>query len=244
MFQELRSWIVSIGNPHLKALLEALFSDPEIAIAYRTAPAAKSVHHAWLGGLIEHVLSLCHLAKFTAAHYKDIDLDLLLSGVILHDIGKTRELNFARGFSYSTEGQLLGHIAIGMRMVDEKLRLLPDFPAPLRDLLMHMLLSHHGELEFGSPKVPMFAEAMLLHQLDNLDSKMECIRGLVEKDRLVEGVWTGYSSALDRSVLKKRRFLEPEQPKSAAPPKAPEPQRQLEPASAFAAKLQNALVRE
>jgi len=244
MFQELSGWIAAIGNPHLRALLETIFADPEIALAYRTAPAAKAVHHAWLGGLIEHVLSLCHLAKFTAAHYKDIDLDLLLSGVILHDIGKIRELNYARGFSYSTAGQLLGHILIGIRMIEENIRRLPDFPAPLRDLLIHMILSHHGELEFGSPKVPMFAEAMLLHQLDNLDSKMECIRGLVEKDRLVEGVWTGYSSALDRTVLKKRRFLEPDATPAAAPPKAAEPKPAAEPASSFAAKLQNALGRE
>jgi 3'-5' exoribonuclease len=246
MFGELQGWIASIANPHLHALLDAIFADPEIALAYRTAPAAKSVHHAWLGGLIEHVLSLCHLAKFTAAHYKDIDLDLLLTGAILHDIGKIRELNYARGFSYSTEGQLLGHIVIGLRIVDEKLRLVPDFPAPLRDLLIHMVLSHHGELEYGSPKVPMFAEAMLLHHLDNLDSKMECMRGLVERDRLVEGVWTGYSSALDRSILKKRRFLDPEaaKPPSAptpAPSRAAEPKRPAEPASPFAAKLQNAL---
>ena len=206
MFQELLSWIASVSNPHLKGLLDAVFADQAIAIAYRTAPAAKSVHHAWLGGLIEHVLSLCHLAKFTAAHYRDIDFDLLLAGVLLHDIGKIRELTYARGFGYSTEGQLLGHITIGVQMVDEKLRTLPDFPAPLRDLLMHLILSHHGELNFGSPKVPMFAEAMLLHQLDNLDSKMECVRGGIEKDRQVEGEWTGYISALDRTILKKGAF--------------------------------------
>jgi 3'-5' exoribonuclease len=248
MFAELRTWIESIANPHLRALLETIFADEEIALAYRTAPAAKSVHHAWLGGLIEHVLSLCHLAKFTAAHYKDIDVDLLLTGVILHDIGKIRELNYARGFSYSTEGQLLGHIVIGMQMIHEKLRQVPDFPAPLRDLLIHMILSHHGEMEFGSPKVPMFAEAMLLHHLDNLDSKMECVRGLIERDRLVEGMWTGYSSALDRTLLKKRRYLEPGSPKPAEPAQAKPPQSKpaAEPPSSspFAAKLQNALTRD
>jgi len=248
MFAELRAWIESIANPHLRALLETIFADQEIALAYRTAPAAKSVHHAWLGGLIEHVLSLCHLAKFTAAHYKDIDVDLLLAGVILHDIGKIRELSYARGFSYSTEGQLLGHIVIGMQMIHEKLRQVPDFPAPLRDLLIHMILSHHGEMEFGSPKVPMFAEAMLLHHLDNLDSKMECVRGLIERDRLVEGVWTGYSSALDRTLLKKRRYLEPGSPKPVEPAQTKPPQAKpaTEPPSSspFAAKLQTALTRD
>ena len=241
MFAELQTWIASITNPHLRALLDLIFADEEIALAYRTAPAAKSVHHAWLGGLIEHVLSLCHLAKFTAAHYSDIDLDLLLAGVILHDIGKIRELSYARGFSYTTQGQLLGHIVIGMQIVQDKLRRLPDFPAPLRDLLIHMILSHHGEMEFGSPKVPMFAEALLLHHLDNLDSKMECVRGLVERDRLVEGVWTGYSSALDRTLLKKRRYLDPESAKPPEPPKPPPKPVVQPPSSPFAAKLQDAL---
>jgi 3'-5' exoribonuclease len=223
MFQEALGWIASVNNPHIKALLEKIFADETIALAFRTAPAAKSVHHAWLGGLIEHVLSLCHLAKFTAAHYPGIDFDLLLAGVLLHDIGKIRELTYARGFGYSTEGQLLGHITIGVQMVDEKMRSLPDFPGTLRDLLLHMILSHHGEMEFGSPKVPMFAEAMLLHQLDNLDSKMELMRGLVEKDRLVAGEWTGYSAPLERSVLKKQKFLDAAAPVSSppAPPISP-----------------------
>jgi 3'-5' exoribonuclease len=249
MFSELRAWIAGVTNPHLKGLLEAIFADERIALAYRTAPAAKSVHHAWIGGLIEHVLSLCELARMTAAHYPFVDFDLLLAGVILHDIGKIDELSYARGFSYTTQGQLLGHILIGMRMVEERLRGLPDFPAPLRDLLLHMMASHHGELEFGSPKVPMFAEAILLHQLDNLDSKMECARGLVERDQLVEGVWTGYSPALDRTLLKKNKFLDPApaqsvEPKAAAAEprkRAPEPGKAPEPASPFAAKLVNAL---
>jgi 3'-5' exoribonuclease len=246
MFLELRGWIASIVNPHLRALLESIFADEAVALAFRTAPAAKSVHHAWLGGLIEHVLSLCHLAKFAAAHYTDVDADLLLSGVILHDIGKIRELTYHRGFGYSTEGQLLGHIMIGARMVEDKLRGLPDFPAPLSNLLLHMILSHHGELEFGSPKVPLFAEAVLLHHLDNLDSKMEIVRGLVERDRLIEGVWTGYSAPLDRSVLKKRKFLEPTSPTPAPAPTPPNAGPAGKPAfrpaaSPFASKLQNAL---
>jgi hypothetical protein len=147
-----------------------------------------------------------------------IDFDLLLAGVLLHDIGKIRELSYARAFGYSTEGQLLGHIHIGVGIVQEKLRLLPDFPPKLRDLLLHLILSHHGELEFGSPKVPLFAEALLLHHLDNLDSKMECVRGGIEKDRQVEGEWTGYISALDRTILKKEKYLAPEAPKASSAP--------------------------
>jgi 3'-5' exoribonuclease len=245
MFAELQGWIAGVGNPHLKALLDSIFADPAVALAYRTAPAAKTVHHGWIGGLIEHVLSLCQLAKFTASHYANIDFDLLMAGVILHDIGKIYELSYARGFGYTTEGQLIGHIMIGMRMVDEKIRQIPDFPLPLRDLLQHLILSHHGQMDFGSPKVPLFPEAMLLHLIDNMDSKMECMRGLIERDRQVEGVWTGYSQALERAVLKKAKFLEPEVKKETEPPKvvAPKP---APPASAslFADKLQGALGRK
>ncbi len=249
MFAELQSWIASMTHPQLKALLDHIFADPEIALAYRTAPAAKSVHHAWLGGLIEHVLSLCHLAKFTAAHYRGIDFDLLLAGVILHDIGKIRELTYARGFGYSTPGQLLGHITIGVQMVDEKIREIPGFPARLRDLLLHMILSHHGEMDFGSPKVPQFAEAMLLHQLDNLDSKMEIIRGATERDHMVDGDWTAYIAPIERSLLKKSKYLDalseasPEMKEAAPEPARPAPKAAAPPPSdsPFASKLQQAL---
>ena len=151
-----------------------MLDDEDIARRYRIAPAAKQIHHAYLGGLIEHVLSRVRAwRKSAAAHYPNIDYDLLLTGVILHDIGKIYELNYERGFSYSNEGQLIGHISIAMRMVGDKLRGLPDFPPLLRSLVEHMILSHHGKLEFGSPKVPQFPEALLLHYLDDLDSKME-----------------------------------------------------------------------
>jgi 3'-5' exoribonuclease len=207
MWKELREIVGGIGNPHLKSLLEAFLTDEDVARRYRIAPAAKQIHHAFLGGLIEHVLSLCGLARMTAPHYRQVDLDLLLTGVILHDIGKIYELNYERGFSYSNDGQLLGHIHIGVRMLAEKVRGLPEFPAPLRSLVEHMILSHHGALEFGSPKLPQFPEALLLHYLDDLDSKMECMRALIENDRQVEGCFTTYNAALERSALKKERYL-------------------------------------
>ncbi len=265
MFGELKATVAGIESGPLRALLEGFVSDPEIARMYKIAPAAKNVHHAFLGGLLEHVLSMCSVAKLLGAHYRDVDMDLLLTGVILHDIGKIHELTYDRSFGYSTEGQLLGHIAIGMRMIDDKIRAIPDFPARLRTLLQHMILSHHGALEFGSPKVPLFPEALLLHHIDNMDSKMECMRSFIERDRLVDGCWTTYVSSLDRSVLKKRKFLEetvpapepqvvsvsasrpvtvPSQPSISPtpPPQTPPPTPSYSrPASAFAEKLKGAL---
>lgn len=265
MFSELQATIARIENRPLRGLLESFLADPEIARMYKIAPAAKNVHHAFLGGLLEHVLSMCSVAKLLGVHYRDVDMDLLLTGVILHDIGKIHELTYDRSFGYSTEGQLLGHIAIGMRMIDDKIRAIPEFPERLRTLLQHMILSHHGALEFGSPKVPLFPEALLLHHIDNMDSKMECMRSFIERDRLVDGCWTTYVSSLDRSVLKKRKFLEesvpapepqvvavtPPQPATlpSQPSIPPTPQPQAphpapsysRPASAFAEKLKGAL---
>jgi 3'-5' exoribonuclease len=208
MWAELRALVASFTNAHLKGLLEAMLDDPEIAARYRRAPAAKQIHHNFLGGLLEHVLSVAGLAQAAAAHYANIDRDLLLTGVVLHDIGKIYELNYERGFSYSNDGQLLGHIHIGARMVGEKLRAMPEFPGTLRSLVEHMILSHHGQLEYGSPKLPVFPEALLLHYLDDLDSKMECMRALIENDRQVDGCFTSFHSALSRSALKKDRYLD------------------------------------
>jgi 3'-5' exoribonuclease len=244
MWDELRATVAGLSNPHLKALLEAMLDDEDIAWRYRRAPAAKQIHHAFLGGLIEHVLSVCALARATAPHYPNIDCDLLLAGIVLHDIGKIYELNYERGFSYSNDGQLIGHISIALRMVADKLRGLPDFPPQLRSLVEHMILSHHGQLAFGSPKLPMFPEALMLHYLDDLDSKMECMRFLSENDRQVEGCFTTYSSALERSVLKKDRYLAgpaPEAPAPVAdtPPPVPQPSD-----SPFAGKLKQALTKQ
>jgi 3'-5' exoribonuclease len=164
--------------------------------------------------------------------------------VLLHDIGKIRELHYARSFGYTTEGQLLGHIQIGTQMVLEKMRLMPDFPPRLRELVVHMILSHHGELAFGSPKIPLFPEALLLHLLDNMDSKMECMRALIDRDPQITGEWTGFNSALDRSALKKSRYLEaPSEPVANAAIETPaaKPSPPPEPASAFADKLRGAL---
>jgi 3'-5' exoribonuclease len=226
MWVELRAFAAAIANPHLHKLVAALLDDPDIARRYRVAPAAKHIHHAYLGGLIEHVLSVCHLSRLAAGHYPSIDADLLVAGAILHDIGKIYELSYERGFSYSDEGQLLGHMLIAVRMIGEKLRDISDFPPRLRSLVEHMILSHHGQLEFGSVKTPVFPEAMLLHYLDDLDSKMECMRRLIETDRQLAGNFTTYSFSLERVLLKKDRYLagpsaEPASAPASSPPIPP-----------------------
>ncbi len=210
MFRELREIVSGLSNEHIRGLLNAFLDDPAIAEPYKVAPAAKTIHHAFRSGLLEHVLSLCGLARLVAGHYGTIDLNLLIAGAVLHDIGKIHELSYERGFSYSAEGQLLGHIAIAIRMLAGKLQAYPQFPAELRNLLEHMILSHHGHLEFGSPKVPIFPEALLLHYLDDLDSKMECMRALIAKEPLAEGLFTAYSHSLDRVALRKGRYLDPQ----------------------------------
>ena len=181
LWTALEAVVASITNPHLKRLLEALLDDPAIAAAYRAAPAARQLHHAWLGGLLEHVVSLLGLADRVAAHYPMLDRDLLVTGVILHDIGKIRELAWDTGFTYTTEGILLGHIQMGVDLVEKTIAGLPNFPDRLRTLVLHMILSHHGKLEFGSPKLPMIPEALVLNFVDDLDAKMQAIMSEFEK---------------------------------------------------------------
>jgi 3'-5' exoribonuclease len=238
MWAELRRHVAGVTNLDIRRFLDAFLDDPEIAVRYKSAPAAKSIHHAFRSGLLEHVVSLCGLAKLAAAHYKSVDPDLLIAGAVLHDIGKIHELSFDRGFSYTAEGQLLGHIPIAIRMISEKLRAFPDFPPELRNLIEHMVLSHHGRLEFGSPKVPVFPEALLFHHLDDMDSKMECMRALIAKDPQSDGLFTGYSPSLERVALRKGRYLEG--PKPATAPESPAvPQPKPAPASHPPASVQN-----
>lgn len=215
MLAELKQIIAGLQNPYLRGLLEAVFNDAQLAATYKLAPAAKTIHHACRGGLIEHVLSLCALAKLVAPHYPEVDLALLLTGIILHDIGKVDELSYARSFNYSADGQLLGHIILGLRLLAPKFDQVPNFPAKLRTLIEHMIVSHHGELEFGSPKMPVFAEALLLHHLDNLDSKMNAMQNALKRDHTAHNEFTGYIPSLERVLLKKERYLSPDHAPSA-----------------------------
>jgi 3'-5' exoribonuclease len=176
MWEELRGYVSRFSNSDLQRLVFAFLDDPEIAMAYRTAPAAKMLHHAWIGGLLEHVVTLVRVCLASAPFYPEVDPDLLVTGAILHDIGKIHELHWKPSFGYTLEGQLVGHISIAQGMLQEKVRQLQPFPEKLRILVEHMILSHHGKYEFGSPKLPMTPEALLLNTLDDLEAKMQTLR--------------------------------------------------------------------
>jgi 3'-5' exoribonuclease len=208
LWQTLTNYVAGFQNPHLKALVSAFMADPDIAEAYRTAPAAKSLHHAYIGGLLDHVVSLFHCCDLVRRNYPQVDRDLLLTGAFLHDIGKIYELTYHRSFSYTTRGQLLGHMIIELEMLQAKLTQLPNFPDELKTLVEHLIISHHGQYEFGSPKLPMFPEAIMLHYLDDLDSKMEAMRAHFERGADSNGAWTGYNSSLGRPLLNSTKFLE------------------------------------
>ena len=181
LWRHLMGFVESFANPDLKRLLAVLLADPALAEAYREAPAAKQLHHAWLGGLLEHVVSLLTLTDRVAPHYPLLERDLLITGVILHDLGKIRELSWEIGFEYTVEGVLLGHIQIGAALAERAMDSLPNFPPKLKLLVLHLILSHHGKLEFGSPKLPMIPEALVLNFLDDLDAKMQAVQGEFEK---------------------------------------------------------------
>src|SRR5712671_4338453 len=207
LWQTLADFVASFQNPHLRSLVQAFMSDPEIAAAYRNAPAAKTLHHAYIGGLLDHVVSLFRSCDLVCRNYPQVNRDLLLTGAFLHDIGKIHELTYMRSFSYTTRGQLLGHMIIELEMLQAKLAQLPDFPPELKTLLEHLIISHHGQYEFGSPKLPMFPEALLLHYMDDLDSKMEAMRAQFERGGESEGGWTGYNPSLGRPLLNTAKFL-------------------------------------
>ncbi len=215
LWQTLAGFVATFQNPHLKALVELFMADPDIAERYRNAPAAKTLHHAYIGGLLDHVVSLVRSCDLVCRNYPQIDRDLLLTGAFLHDIGKLQELTYNRAFSYTTRGQLLGHMIIELEMLQAQLAKLPGFPAELKTLLEHMIISHHGQYEFGSPKLPMFPEALMLHYLDDLDSKLEAMRAHFERESELEGPWTSYNASLGRPLFDSRKFLQGE--KAPAP---------------------------
>ena len=219
LWQTLTNFISSFQNPHLKSLVQSFMADPEIAAAYRNAPAAKTLHHAYIGGLLDHVVSLCRSCDLMCSNYPQINRDLLLTGAFLHDIGKIHELTYNRSFSYTTKGQLLGHMIIELEMLQAKLALQPGFPDELKIMIEHLIISHHGQYDFGSPKLPMFPEALMLHYLDDLDSKMEAVRAQFQREAGFDSPWTSYNASLGRPLLNTEKFLAP---KKVLPPEDPD----------------------
>ena len=206
LYAQLLEYAGSIGNPWLKTLTTSIISDPSISAKYKRAPAAKVMHHAYLGGLLEHVISLCGLAKLVAAHYPELDIDLLLTAAILHDVGKLDELCYERAIGYTVEGQLLGHIVMELETVSKAMDAIEGFPPNLKTVVQHLLISHHGQYEFGSPKLPMIREALAFHYMDDLDSKLAAAHAALALDS-GEPEWSAYSGALGRKFLRLDEFL-------------------------------------
>jgi 3'-5' exoribonuclease len=199
---ELKRTVDQMRNPHLQRLLQDLLADPLLVQAWTTAPAAKGIHHAVLGGLLEHTASVVGLCALLADYYPALDRDLLLTAAMLHDLGKVRELTWDRVFDYTDAGRLLGHITLGTLLVEERIRAIPDFPEPLAQRLLHCIVSHHGELEWGSPKRPKTLEALVLHYAEDMDGK---INGFLSFSRTAPDPrrpgWTQFNRGLDRYLF-------------------------------------------
>lgn len=200
MLAELQAILRTIRNPHLLALAEACFADEALMRLLKQAPGAKTIHHPYLSGLLEHTLSLLKLIPKVVENYRGVDLDLLLIGGFLHDIGKVHEFTFDRALDYTDAGQLLGHLVMEVELVSKKIDAIPEFPAQLALLVKHMLVSHHGAYEFGSPKLPQTLEAVILHSLDDLDGKIQAIQTMPEKEP--GSKWTAFHRAYGRSFFR------------------------------------------
>ncbi|HIV25456.1 MAG TPA: HD domain-containing protein [Candidatus Scatomonas pullistercoris] len=200
MYQELLSCVESVKNPFLSELLKSYFVRDEAFIrAFQRSSAAKSVHHGFIGGLLEHTLSVTRLCSYYAKAYPILNRDLLITAAILHDVGKTRELSAFPSNDYTDDGQLLGHIMIGAEMIHDRAREISGFPEKLENELKHCILAHHGELEYGSPKKPALAEAVALNLADNTDARLETLRELFEaSDGTAE--WLGYSRIFESNI--------------------------------------------
>ncbi len=202
MLAELQGILRTMKNPHLLALVEACFADSELMRLLKQAPGAKTIHHAYLSGLLEHTLSLLKLILKVIENYRGVDVDLLLTGGFLHDIGKVYEFTFDRALDYTDAGQLLGHLVMEVELVTKKIDMIPEFPTELALLVKHMLVSHHGAYEFGSPRLPQTLEAVILHSLDDLDGKIQAIQNMPEKEPGSQ--WTAFHRAYGRSFFRNK----------------------------------------
>ncbi len=201
MYTELLALIASVKNPYLRKLLDGFFGDPDFAKAFQFHSAAKSVHHGFVGGLLEHTLSVAKMCDYFATAYPMLNRDLLLTAAIFHDIGKTKELSVFPANDYTDDGQLLGHIIIGTEMVSDRMRRIDGFPVKLATELKHCILAHHGELEYGSPKKPALLEALALNFADNADAKMETMIEVLRGAGENQG-WLGYNRLLETNIRK------------------------------------------
>ncbi|MFO7598516.1 MAG: HD domain-containing protein [Candidatus Desulfacyla sp.] len=214
MIRSLREILRGIQDMHLKGLVDSFLADREFMARFKKAPAAKTFHHGYIGGLLEHTLSVCRMAVHTADHYPHLHRDLLITSAFLHDIGKIRELTYDLLIDYTDEGRLVGHVVLGAAMVDEKLKAFREFPQELAVRLRHLILSHHGQYDFGSPKMPKFLEAFALHLIDDLDAKINGLGRFMERDRH-QGAWTDFNRMFGRYFLKGE--IEPAQTISHGP---------------------------
>jgi 3'-5' exoribonuclease len=235
MRQELRDVVAALTNPYLRRLMEAFLADDPFLDLYCMAPAAKGMHHVYLGGLLEHSLALAKLVKTIVPLYEGINEDLLIVGALLHDVGKVHEMSYERAFDYTDIGKLLGHITIGVEMVEDRIRQVDGFPRELGILLKHMLLSHHGQYEYGSPKRPKTIEATILNYLDDMDSKINGIRAHIAKENVSTSRWTAYHRLYDRYFFKSNG-MEEEVEVERVCDETCEPPREEKPAEATAVK--------
>lgn len=201
MMVELLTLVRTMKNDHLRQLVMDTLEDPEIRPLILKAPAAKSIHHAWIGGLLEHILSISKIMDFMGSHYPFLNRDLLLFGGIFHDIGKLWELSYDAGISYTDRGRLIGHIQIACELIDKKASRILGFNEDLRDVCKHIILSHHGKLEYGSSKRPKFLEAMVVAMVDDFDSKVSTLKSLMDAERGSSEKWSRYSELFDRYFL-------------------------------------------
>lgn len=208
MFAELEGIVKTVEDVNIQAILLNTLADPEVHPLFKRCPAAKTVHHAYIGGLLEHTLSMCNVMCAIAPLYPQLNRDLLIFGCIYHDIGKIWELSFDTEIGYTDVGRLVGHIPMGSELVERKAKEIPHFPFELKNILKHIVLSHHGLLEYGSPKRPKFLEAVVVGMVDDLDSKMQSLTQLLETQSSESAKWTGYNSMHDRyfytEILKTR----------------------------------------
>lgn len=202
LMKELKEMLFSVKNTHILELFKLFFEDEEICKSLQSAPAAVQFHHAFIGGLLEHIVSVLKLANSVLPNYPVLDKDLLYAGIFFHDIGKITELSYTRSFKYTDEGMLVGHLVSGVNMINEKARLIKDFPKNLLNVLVHLVLSHHGTHEWGSPKLPMTVESIALHYLDNFDAKIYAFNKAIIDDKNNKNNWTDYNRMFQRKLFK------------------------------------------